>query len=423
MTMELDGLDEQTQNSWIGQPTCPASSSFPNISGIDRLPKEILNAIIWLSEKEDLKSLVLVSHDWKEVAEKRLWREATIENVTRLVIGFPKENSPPPLIQGLDRLNRLGKHVRRLVVKFQADDSLESFSTVGTWVLLQSLPGLQSLKLVRVGAVPNPQQRTSDSLLVSQVCRHAPRALTSLSIRMRTIGEETILAAIRNLDHLNDLTLNCSALTESGLEQIAMSLQSRLSSLSVTGEAIGARAIAVIAKMKTLQSLQLFRKNGIPPRWVLSLPSENPFPSLRILGMDADVSELELGHWGTALEYLSSLLPAIEDVRIGGDGVLTAQGLLALSSHCGLTLKRITFHGAANDISSKVLISAMKNFPRLESFQISEISAGITPAFGVTLAKTCPRLKLFDCGSMELSAAIMEVVEAVRSHFFAAREP
>ncbi|KAJ1547478.1 hypothetical protein HK405_005734, partial [Cladochytrium tenue] len=189
----------------------------------------------------------------------------------------------------------------------------------------------------------------------------------------------------------------------------------------------------------------------IPPDCVLGLPIGS-FPALRKLAFDCmaepDSGGCNVGgaSWDAALEHLAASLPQVEELLVGGYGVLSARGLRALSRCCGATMKSMVFHEVAADVGARELAAALVQFPRLErlcigapvslstasatSFSVgsgdvvgsaSGTGAGgrITAALGVTIARWCPRLQHFDCGDAALSQAVMEVARAVRREFMA----
>ena len=140
-------------------------------------------------------------------------------------------------------------------------------------------------------------------------------------------------------------------------------------------------------------------------------------------------SSLVHSTWSTALEHLAKNLPVVEDLMIGGVGVLDAHSLLIIAQSCGSTLKNLVFNEVFADVGAKAIIEAAKYLSNIEKLKIGEPISSTSllnqahaidpmrPVIGVTLARRCPRLIFFDCGNAEMNETINEILRAVKSEF------
>ncbi|KAJ3413061.1 hypothetical protein HDV05_008582 [Chytridiales sp. JEL 0842] len=395
--------------------------------GARELPPDIITTICEAANKEDLLELARVSKAWRTPAERSLWKDVSYTHLQNLVT-----SSNPyglnALQEGLGKLVRYGGHVRRLTVRMTKENVFETTSSVGSWVVMNGCSSLQHLKLVRSGSV-GPATKLIDNAFTWQLVQQAPRSLTTLTLKSKSLNDETLKSLLLLSTSVKELSLLCPAVTEQGLSEALACAKDRLKALSLSSDCIGKSSMSVISSMPHLETLGLFPKHGVSPDSFSTLLPPSPFPNLKKLAFDSNAHTPDLpllATWSETLPHLLSNLSKLEEIVVGGSGLLSSRALRSLGEHCGASLRKIQFQEVWTDMDNAGVSSSLKYFKALEIFSMGELvqleqgkrgGVKVTGALGVGLARWCPRLKFFECGEKGVEEAVREVMRAVREQF------
>ncbi|KAJ1563730.1 hypothetical protein HK405_000981, partial [Cladochytrium tenue] len=219
----------------------------------------------------DLQELSRVGRAWRDECDKKLWRDVTLDMLSGLVVQW-RAAAPATLpasaggimglAAGLEALRRKGERVRRVTAKLVGENAFEAVSGVGAFVLLQSCPGLQHLKIVRSSSSsPSASMKTLDTQFVHTLVANSPPSVTSLTIKMRTMSDGGLGDLLDSLPNLTDLSLICTGLSPDSVTALAYRGASSLKSLYLSS-GLDTDSVAAIAKMDQLSSLFMFSKAG-----------------------------------------------------------------------------------------------------------------------------------------------------------------
>ncbi|KAJ3113125.1 hypothetical protein HDU96_003759 [Phlyctochytrium bullatum] len=351
---------------------------------------------------------------WPRIqTNSRLWRDVQFEQLASILTC--QATSP---FSSFTRLFSIGKHVRQVTLKITSDNAFQSFAQVGCWTVLQACSNLQRLKISRTGGA-SPHARVHDALAIQTILQSAPPSTGGLSLKIKHLPEEALLQGTKSLLNLTELSLSCVSVGEAGLEGTLAAAGVGMRKVSLQGDWINERCVRAVAGLAGLQELALISRGGIRPAWLADLP-ERSFPALRRLVMDGTPEEdcTTPPQWPQALDTLATRCNRLEELHVAGQGVLNHQGLWSLARHCGATLRVLHFLETRDAFTNKSLGKVLAMLPQLETLKFGDPIEGdghvLTPALGVALGKHCTKLTRFECGSSVGSAAILEVMQAVR---------
>jgi hypothetical protein len=102
-----------------------------------------------------------------------------------------------------------------------------------------------------------------DNALALQLIQYSSPSLVSLTLRSKSLNDETLKSMVLAAPNVNQLQLMCPSVTEDGLSSMLELMKDRLKGLQLATDCVGRQSILAIASIPTLQYLGMFPKSGV----------------------------------------------------------------------------------------------------------------------------------------------------------------
>ncbi|KAJ3027147.1 UNVERIFIED_CONTAM: hypothetical protein HDU68_004337 [Siphonaria sp. JEL0065] len=377
----------------------------------------------------------------------------------------------------LSALRSRARHVKRLNVSNAAKD-VAALTSLGAWLLAQTAANVAHVNVVVASTTQeNAMSQTvssavthavdADRLIAPLVAYAALSSVSSISIRGgRPLSDARLTQLLNAFRTIHSLKLTCPAVSVDSLAQALSSITSLKNLTIAGGSQVATPLVSYLSAELSLESLSLFPKLPVLPSAFNNLG--HGFRNLRSLAFDADPDENLRADWVNAFVLLGRALSggSLQELAIGGDGVINADSFLNIASSVGSNLKKLKLHEFDSpSVDASVFVQCMRLLKKVEVVEVGfksvlysgssgvggNIGAGftsnglgvgggagggtgrresgttpkyksITPVMGVALAKGCKHLKCLtirmDGGDdNEMGEMVMEVYQEVKREF------